>query len=151
EPPTSAVFPSADNPTPKPRLALPLAPVPVSLPPCCVHTPAVRVNTHAAPAKPLSNGAPIRPVLPSAERATSRPKPPMPTAPPPVSFPPCCVQTPAVRVKAQAAPTVPLSSGPPMRPVFPSAERASEDGLAGAGQLPTLLRPHAGRACERPH
>src|SRR3954470_22976931 len=49
-PPIRAVFPSDDRATLMPNSAEPLAPVPVSFAPCCVHVPAERVYTHAAPA-----------------------------------------------------------------------------------------------------
>src|SRR5947209_1344412 len=56
-PPTKAVFPSADSATDVPcctlRLLSPTAPVPTSLPPCWLHVPPERVNTHAAPALAL--------------------------------------------------------------------------------------------------
>src|SRR5438874_55035 len=56
-PPTSAVLPSEDSATLKPKLLRlrALAPVPVSFGPCWAHFNSVlRVNTHAAPAAPLS-------------------------------------------------------------------------------------------------
>src|SRR6516225_6678911 len=51
-PPTMAVFPSADNAT-----ELPCSPPPSvasSLAPCWLHTPPLRVYTHAAPSPPSS-------------------------------------------------------------------------------------------------
>ena len=42
---------------------------PTSLLPCWVHTPPLRVNTHAAPARELSPGPPTTAVLPSADSA----------------------------------------------------------------------------------
>src|SRR5882672_12385342 len=48
-PPTMAVFPSADSATDHPCCAAPAAPVPTSLAPCWLHTPPLRVYTHAAP------------------------------------------------------------------------------------------------------
>src|SRR5664280_2873962 len=49
-PPPIAVFPSPEIATEVPWSAAPPAmPEPTSLLPCCVHTPPLRVNTHAAP------------------------------------------------------------------------------------------------------
>src|SRR3974377_2240236 len=53
-PPTMAVLPSADSATETPWAAFPTAPVPTSLLPCWVHTPPLRLKTHAAPAFELS-------------------------------------------------------------------------------------------------
>src|SRR5262249_40870169 len=101
------------------------APVPTNLF-CCVQTPPLRVNTHAAPAAPaapsqngtdrlhgLSPAPPTMAVLPSADNATDVPWRALPTASPPTSFLPCCVQTPPLRVNTQAAPVLPLSDHPP--------------------------------------
>src|SRR5258708_5313669 len=44
-----AMLPSADSATDMPWRALPTAPVLTSLLPCCIQTPPLRVNTHAAP------------------------------------------------------------------------------------------------------
>jgi hypothetical protein len=65
-----AVLPSAESETEVPWAAAWSAPVPTSLSPCWVHTPLLRVKTHAAPTKKLSKGPPMIAVLPSAERAT---------------------------------------------------------------------------------
>src|SRR5580765_8209798 len=54
-PPTTMVFPSAHIATAPPWCAGPTAPVPSSLAPCWLHTPAPRVYTQAAPALPLSS------------------------------------------------------------------------------------------------
>src|SRR5262245_20579195 len=107
-----AIFPSADSATEVPRRAPP--PVLTSLLPCCVQTPPLRVNTHAAPAAPrpngtdrshgLSPGPPTMAVLPSADNATDRPWRALPTASAPTSFLPCCVQTPPLRANTHAAP-----------------------------------------------
>src|SRR5215471_1950485 len=72
-PPTIAVLPSPDRATANPWLAAPAAFVPTSFPPCWLQTPLVRVNTHAAPAKPLSLGPPTMAVFPSAETLTDAP------------------------------------------------------------------------------
>src|SRR5262245_61616308 len=102
-PPTMAVLPSADRataiPWPDGNGACPnrQAPVPTSLLPCCVQTPSVRVNTHAAPIVLLSLGPPTIAVLPSADRATDAPwdhKPPPYSLVAPTSLLPCCTQTP---------------------------------------------------------
>src|SRR3981081_2088596 len=65
-PPTMAVLPSADSATDMPWRALPTAPAPTSFLPCCVQTPPLRVNTHAASAR----HPPTIAVLPSADNAT---------------------------------------------------------------------------------
>src|SRR5579872_7352458 len=49
-PPRIAVFPSPESATDQPCPASAEAPAPTSLVPCWLHTPPVRVNTHAAPA-----------------------------------------------------------------------------------------------------
>src|SRR4029079_9330643 len=70
-PPTMAVLPSADNATAMPWRALPAAPVPTSLLPCCAHASPLRVNIHA----PSLRQPPRIAVLPSAESATDTPCP----------------------------------------------------------------------------
>src|SRR5205807_1350689 len=123
--PVSAVLASAESATLDPKTPLPLSPVPlgpvqlaVQLPtsfdPCWLQTPAERVNTHAAPALPLSTRAPTSAVLPSADSATLYPNWPLPLSPVPLgpvqlavqlptSFAPCWLQTPAERVNTHAA------------------------------------------------
>ena len=54
EPPMTTVLPSEDIETEPPCCAFPIAPVPTNFEPCCVHTPALRVNIHAAPVPILS-------------------------------------------------------------------------------------------------
>src|SRR5450759_983023 len=103
-----AVLPSEERETDLPWNALPTAPVPTSLLPCCVHTPPERVNTHAAPAVPLSKYPPTIAVLPSAEMETDQPCFGIPTAPVPTSLLPCCVHTPPESVNTHAAPALPL-------------------------------------------
>src|SRR6266545_1474209 len=125
-PPTMAVLPSADSATDQPCAALPTAPLPTSFCPCCVHTPLLRVNTHAAPAKGLSNGPPTMAVLPSADSATERPCCAAPMALLPTSLLPCCDHTPLLRVNIHAAPASSLSNGPPTMAVLPSADSATE-------------------------
>ena len=98
-----AVLPSADSATDMPWRALPTAPVPTSFLPCCVQTPPLRVNTHAAPVLLLSDHPPTMAVLPSADSATDMPWRALPTAPVPTSLLPCCVQTPPLRVNTHAA------------------------------------------------
>ena len=125
-------------------------------PPSCAQAAPVRVNDHAAPWWLLSAAPPTS--LCSRPRPAPRPTPnrPAPVSSLPVSFPPCCVQTPAERVNAQAAPRLPLSSEPPSRAVLPSAERGhggaepAGAGLVAAGQLPAFLRPDGTGARERP-
>ncbi len=137
-----AVLPSPEIATAAPCLASPMASVPTSLPPCCDHTPPLRVKTHAAPWEP-SSGPPTIAVLPSAEIATELPCRAAPTAPAPTSLVPCCDHTPALRVKIHAAPVAPLSVGPPTMAVFPSAEIATEAPIwaAPATSVPTSLLP----------
>src|SRR5262249_11861911 len=113
----------------------PTAPVLTSLLPCCVQTPSLRVNTHAAPAAPrpkgtdrshgLSPGPPTIAVLPSADSATDMPWRPLPPASMLTSFLPRCVPAPRVRGTTPAHPVLPLSAHPPTMAVLPSAESAS--------------------------
>src|SRR5262249_60815818 len=77
---------------------LPIAPVPTSLLPTGVQTPALRLNTHTPPAPALSPRPPTKAVLPSPVSATDEPWLAVPTAPVPTSLSPCWVQTPALRV-----------------------------------------------------
>src|SRR5260221_1013880 len=129
-----AMLPSADSATDMPWRAFPTAPVLTSLLPCCIQTPPLRVNTHAAPAAPrpkgtdrshgLSAGPPTMAVLPSVDNATDMPWRALPTASVPTSFLPCCVQTPALRVNTHAAPVLLLSAHPPPMAVLPSPHRA---------------------------
>src|SRR5580765_656848 len=125
-PPTMAVYPSADSATDRPCNALPTAPVPTSFNPCWLHTPPLRVYTHAAPAVPLSLAPPTTAVFPSADSAIETPCSATPTAPVPTSFVPCWLHTPALRVYAHAAPTALLSALPPKTTVFPSPDSATE-------------------------
>src|SRR5258708_24049327 len=88
----------------------PPAPLPPSLLPCCVQTPPLRVNTHAAPVILLSLGPPTIAVLPSADRATDAPcdhNPPPYWLVVPTSLLPCWVHTPPLRVNTHAAPPPP--------------------------------------------
>ena len=122
----------------------PTAPVPTSLLPCWVHTPLLRVKTHAAPTPRLSPGPPTMAVLPSADSATEVPwSAAGPAAPVPTSLLPCWVQTPLLRVKTHAAPTSELSPGPPTMAVLPSADSATEVPWPAAptAPVPTSLLP----------
>src|SRR5262245_41041371 len=124
-PPTMAVLPSVESATDMPWRAFPPAPLPTSFLPCCVQTPPLRVNTHAASARQL----PTMAVLPSAESATDIPWPagnPGSSVPLPTSLLPCCVQTPSLRVNTHAAPVVRLSLGPPTIAALPSADTATD-------------------------
>src|SRR6266540_2620790 len=142
-PPTMAVLPSADSATDVPWRALPTASVPTSFLPCCVQTPPLRVNTHAAPVLPLSDHPPTMAVLPSAESATDMPWRAFPIAPVPTSFLPCCVQAPPllrVNTHAASAPQLPTMA------VLPSAESATDIPWPGGNggspaPLPTSLLP----------
>src|SRR5258708_23340362 len=75
-PPTIAVFPSAEIATEYPWFMFgPTPSLPTSLCPCCVHTAADCVKTHAAPVPLLSALPPMIIVVPSAETATPVPSP----------------------------------------------------------------------------
>ena len=89
--PISAVLPSPESATPPPNLPNSLSPLPslghspVQSPTslaCSVQLDPERVNTQAAPASSL-NGAPATSVLPSEERATPVPRPPVVPSPVP--------------------------------------------------------------------
>src|SRR4029434_3967257 len=93
-----AVLPSAETATDAPWDHKPppySLVVPTSLA-CCLQTPPLRVNTHAAPAGPtdggrsrsalLGPGPPTMAVLPFADNATDMPWLPLPNAPVPTSF-----------------------------------------------------------------
>src|SRR5262249_56438189 len=116
-PPTIAVLPSEDNATETP---CPVPPVPTSLFPCWVHTPPLRVNTHAAPTPPLSLSPPKMAVLPSAYSATEWPCVDLPVASLPTSLLPCWGHTPPLLVKAHAAAAFVLSPHPPTTAGFAS-------------------------------
>src|ERR1700690_188316 len=126
-PPTIAVLPSDERLTELPWYTLaPPAPVPTSLPPCCVQTSPLRVNTHAAPILLLSSGSPMIAVLPSPERAVELPNSVFrPEGAVSVSIT-CCVHAPALRVYIQAAPTPVYALGAPTIAVLPSAEIETE-------------------------
>src|SRR5262249_62237513 len=104
-PPSSGGSPPGTAPPPLPGPLPPPALVPTSLFPCWLHTPPLRVNTHAAPAPALSLTPPTIAVLPSADSATEKPWAEFPTALLPTSLVPCWFHTPPLRVKTQAAPT----------------------------------------------
>src|SRR5262249_34408961 len=107
--------------------AIPTAPVPTSLPPCWVHTPPLRVNTHTAPGLPLlSVGPPTMAVLPSADTAAEEPCAAFTDPPAPTSLGPCLEHTPPLRVNTHAAPAWLLSNGPPTMAVLPSSDTATE-------------------------
>src|SRR6476619_2300891 len=128
-PPKMAVLPSADSATDMPWLAFPTASVPTSFLPCCVQTPPLRVNTHAAPVLLLSDHPPTPAVLPSADSATDIPWPrcnASSPAPLPISLLPCCVHTSPLRENTHAAPRLRLSLGPPMMVVLPSPDTATD-------------------------
>src|SRR5271165_3409232 len=143
-----AELPSADSATDMPWRPLSAAPVLISLLPCCVQTPALRVNTHAAPAAPrpngtdpsraLSLGPPTMAVLPSADSATDMPWRAFPAAPVPTSFSPCCIQTPPLRVNTHTA----SACHPPTMAVFPSADSATDiPWPSGNGGSPARYTP----------
>src|SRR5690242_7309319 len=104
-PPTSTVLPSADRATDEPCSPPPNASDPTSFPPCCVHTPRLRVKLHGAPLEAWSALPPPAAVFPSPGAATAHPCCAAPAAPAPISFAPCCVHVPPLRVNTHAAPT----------------------------------------------
>src|SRR5262245_7353036 len=141
-PPTIAVFPSEDNATDVPWRALPTASLPTSFLPCCVQTPPLRVNTHAAPVLLLSDHPPTMAVLPSAESATDMPWRSIPPAPVPTWFLPCRPQARTLRVNTHR----PSAYHPPMMAALPSAETATDIPWPGRNggspaPLPTSLLP----------
>src|SRR5262249_727765 len=140
-PPTMAVLPSAetatDIPCPGGNGGSP-APLPTSLPPCCVPASPLRVQTPAPPLVRLSLGPPPLAVLPPADRATDGPwdqKAPPYSVVVPTSLA-CCLQTPPLRMNTHAAPAGPmeagrsrsalLAPGPPTMAVLPSADNATD-------------------------
>src|SRR5580658_6986345 len=125
-PPIKAVSPSDDRLTELPCAALPIAPLPTNLGPCWLQTAPARTNTQDAPAPEASPYPPSSAVLPSADKATDAPTNSSPLRPVGSNLEPCCDQTPAERVKTQAAPIVELSSAPPISAVLPSDDRAAE-------------------------
>jgi hypothetical protein len=140
-----AVFPSPDNATDDPSPEAPTPPMAASLLPCWVHTPPLRVNTHAAPKPELSFGPPRTAVLPSADNATDVPSPEAPVPSLATSLLPCCVHTPPLRVYTHAAPvpgpTALPSCGPPTIAVLPSADTATDVPCWG---VPTPPAPTSG-------
>src|SRR5258708_6689581 len=104
-----AGFPAAVSATDRPCPETPDGAVPTSFEPCCVHTPPLRVYTHAAPMFALSIAPPTMAVFPSADSATVPPCCEAPIAPVPTSFVPCCVHTLPLRVNTHAAPALLLS------------------------------------------
>src|SRR5262249_33159582 len=108
-----AVFPSADTATEIPWRAGPAAALPTSLEPSWLHTPPLRVHTHAAPTPPLSLNPPTTAVFPSADTATEIPCLATPTAPAPTRRPPS--RRPPPPPSPPAASTLPRSPSPPPR------------------------------------
>jgi hypothetical protein len=109
-PPTMAVLPSPGSATDVPCALLSTASVPTSLLPRWVHTPPLRVKTHAAPITTegplLSLGPPTIAALPSPDSATDEPCWARPIAPVPTSLLPCWVQTPLLRGVFRGRPAV---------------------------------------------
>src|SRR5262249_17465366 len=124
-----AMLPSADRAMDVPRR--PTAPGLTSLF-CCVQTPPLRVNTHAAPAAPRPNGTdrsqgsppgpPRKAFFPSAEKPRATPCPPLPPSPPLSRSSTLSAQIPPLRVNTHAAPVLLLSDQPPTMAVLPSAD-----------------------------
>src|SRR5262249_28188487 len=141
-PPQLALSPPADTAPHMPCRALPRAPLQTPFLLCCVQIPPLRVNTHAAPVVLLSDHPPTMAVLPSADSATDMPWRAFPTAPVPMSFLPCCVQTLPLRVNTHA----PSVLHPPTMALSPSARPAAAIPCPGGNggspaPLPTSLLP----------
>src|SRR4051812_2414020 len=103
-PPTMAVFPSAERETDDPCFAGPNVSEATNFGPCCDQTPALLVQIHEAPRLPLSELPPMMTVLPSAEMATEVPCCAAPAASEPTSFGPCWVQRLPLLVQIHADP-----------------------------------------------
>ena len=142
-PPAMAVPPSADRLTEYPSNEGSTPSNATTLPPCCVQTLPLRVKAQMAPLALLSVNPPTTALLPSAESACATPNCGVPTPSEGTSLLPCWLQTPPLRVKAQAAPSLLLSVVPPMRAVLPSAERATEYPCSAdpVAPVPTSLPP----------
>ncbi len=142
-PPKTAVFPSRESAAAIPWVAFPTAPAPTSFVPSCFQIPCARVKIQTAPALALSPEPATRATFPNPERATDLPRRESPTRPVPTSREPCCVQTPAERVKTQAAPRFAPSAGPPTSAVFPSPEIATDCPWLASPEVPvpTSLGP----------
>src|SRR5262249_39659676 len=143
-PPTMAVLPSPDSATEMACWALPTASVPTSL--GCWHHPPIpgqRMNTHVAPAKPLSRFPPTMAVWPAPDSATDRLCGALPPASAPTSLPPCWLHTPPLWVKTHTAPAALLSAGPPTSAVLPSPDSATEVPWSAVptAPVPTSLFP----------
>src|SRR5262249_24175674 len=108
-PPTRAMLPSADSATETPCAADPTASLATNLSPCCLHTPPLRVNTHAAPTPPelhppgMSHVPPTMAGAPSADSATVVPCLAFPVASGANSLA-CWLHPPPLRVKTHTAP-----------------------------------------------
>src|SRR5438132_9307680 len=136
----SAVLPSEDTATLEPNLAVPLAPVPVSFGPYCVHVEPERVNTHAAPTSAevkVSISLTVELPVPSTALESSIsvslftfftnvpdailvPLTPVPSKMPMVDGRPLTMVD--FPVTPPSHPTTPLSPGPPISAVLPSEE-----------------------------
>src|SRR5262249_20933209 len=83
-----------DSATEMPCFSPKTEPAPTNLLPCWLHTPPLRVKTHAAPVKLLSPSPPTMAVWPSPESATEAPCwTAAPTPPVPTSLGPSCVKS----------------------------------------------------------
>src|SRR4029079_11822133 len=80
-PPTSAVLPSPDSATLKPKSPNGVSSLAVSFGPWCDQTPAERGKAHSAPVSSLSYGVPTSAVFPPPESAISKPNEPVFTPP----------------------------------------------------------------------
>src|SRR5689334_4445635 len=99
----TAMVPSELIASELPADARPTASLGASVPACCVHTPAKRVNTTAMP-EGGAEGTPTSATLPSADKATAWPRAALSGRPGTNSRGPCCDQAPTLRVNAQTEP-----------------------------------------------
>ena len=105
---------------------VPTEPAPTRMSGKMLHTPLVRVNTHAAPVSLLYRSPPMSAVLPSADTDTEIPWCAIPSRTVPQSLSPCWVHAPLICVKIHMAPVPSLSLSPPTTTVVPSADTATE-------------------------
>src|ERR1051326_7529600 len=113
------VFPSPEIATDTPCQALPVAPVPMSLFPCCTQTPPIRLKIEEPPPPALSAPPPMIAVLPSVDRETETPCREGYTASVARSLLPIWLHTPPTLSYAQAAPLAPWAAYPPTSATLP--------------------------------
>src|SRR5262245_18280050 len=106
--------------------------------PCWLHTPPLRVHTHAAPRALLSSYPPKSARFPSADTTTENPCRAAPTAPVPTSLGPCCPNCASARgatIRRTNSSTA-AARGPLVREPFGGHERTAR-GLFGASLMET--------------